>query len=239
MTSGPVSTDGQPLGQRGLRTRQRILEAVADGIEQQGLRGLRLADVAEEVGFSPPAFYQYFNDLDEAILALCEEVGAFIPAFPSPDDGWLEGATSSKSTQAFVERFFEYWDEHRAVLWSRNVAITAGDERFQEVRDETFKPVIDAMEARIEAAQNEGTISSSISPRSLGAVLTVMIDRIGMLAPQITETWGTEAERDLIRAVAFVFDRVLGIPPNGRAASQRSGRAANQRSGRARAQRRG
>jgi AcrR family transcriptional regulator len=59
----PTSTDGQPLGERGVRTRHRILEAVAAAIEQQGLRGLRLADVANEVGFSPPAFYQYFNDL--------------------------------------------------------------------------------------------------------------------------------------------------------------------------------
>src|SRR5687767_1289825 len=75
----PTSADGQPLGERGLRTRQRILEVIGVAIQRQGLRGIRLADIAQEVGFKPPAFYQYFTDLDEAILALCEEAGDLLP----------------------------------------------------------------------------------------------------------------------------------------------------------------
>src|SRR3546814_14803235 len=66
----PTSADGQPLGQRGLRTRQRILEVIGAAIQQHGLRGIRLADIADEVGFQPPAFYQYFNALAQANLAL-------------------------------------------------------------------------------------------------------------------------------------------------------------------------
>ena len=56
MPSTPTSADGQPLGERGIRTRQRILEVVGAAIQHQGLRGVRLADIAEAVGFKPPAF---------------------------------------------------------------------------------------------------------------------------------------------------------------------------------------
>jgi len=228
VTTDPTSTDGQPLGERGLRTRQRILESVAACIETQGLRGLRLADVAEEVGFSPPAFYQYFNDLDEAILALCEEVGHSIPAFPVPETGWNGPPDSPERTREFVARFFEYWDQHRAVLWSRNVAVIAGDDRFQDVRNDAFKPMVDALRAEIEAAQREGRVDRSVSPRALGASLTVMLDRMAMLTPQLVEYWGTDDEDDVVDAVAYIFDGVLGIE-SGRSATKRRPTAASGR----------
>lgn len=224
----PTATDGQPLGQRGIRTRQRILEAVAGAIEQQGLRGLRLADVAEGVGITPPAFYQYFNDLDEAILALCEEIGAFLPAFSFEDEGLTNGDGHSQSARAFIARFFEYWDAHRAVLWARNIAVTAGDERFQKVRAETFRPMIAAIEEFIEAGQREGRIDPSISRVSLGAALTMTLDRICMLKPQLQE-WGTGSSDELVDALAYVFDRALGVgnrgaPPAGPDSSADLGR---------------
>lgn len=206
----PTSTDGQPLGQRGLRTRQRILEAVARAIEQQGLRGLRLADIADEVGISSPAFYQYFNDLDEAILALCEEIGAFLPAFSVDAEGLTNGDGRAESTRDFVVRYLSYWDAHRAVLWARNIAVTSGDERFQTVRAETFRPMIAALEEFIRVGQDDGRIDPSVNPVSLGAALTMTLDRMCMLAPQLRE-WGTGPPEDLVDALTYVFDRALGV----------------------------
>ena len=205
----PTSTDGQPLGQRGIRTRQRILEAVAATIAQQGLRGLRLADVAEEVGITAPAFYQYFNDLDEAILALCEEIGAFLPEFSVDGDVLTHGDGSAESTGDFIARYFAYWDAHRSVLWTRNVAVTSGDERFQTVRDETFRPMVTALEGFIALGQREGRIDPSLSP-VLGRPLTMTLDRVCMLAPQLRE-WGTGSTASLVDALTYVFDRALGV----------------------------
>ncbi|BBY37997.1 TetR family transcriptional regulator [Mycobacterium mantenii] len=209
MVTVPTSTDGQPLGQRGIRTRQRILEAVAGAIERQGLRGLRLADVAEDVGISPPAFYQYFNDLDEAILALCAEIGGFLPTFSLDDEGLTNGDGSAESTRAFIARFFEYWEAHRAVLWARNIAVAAGDERFQTIRAEMFRPMVAGIEAFIRAGQREGRVDPSINPVTLGAALTMLLDRMCMLAPQLGE-WGTGSVDDLIDALAYIFSRALG-----------------------------
>ncbi|HXK22799.1 MAG TPA: TetR/AcrR family transcriptional regulator [Myxococcota bacterium] len=225
-----TSSIGQPLRDRGLRTRQKILEVIAGLIEQHGPRGLKLADVAEGVGFSPPAFYQYFRDMDEAILALCEEIGHQIPGFPFPEE-WGDGNASRRGSRPFVEKFLEYWDAHRAVLWSRNVAVYAGDPRYREIRDEAYLPLMEALMARIEVGQREGLVDPAIAPRSLAAILIVMLDRIGMLSSQMTQPWGDRPD-DVVDAVAYVFDRALGV--GDRARPDRAARAA----GRTRSRRR-
>lgn len=212
MSAVPTSADGQPLGKRGIRTRQRILEAVGAAIEQQGLRGLRLADVASEVGFSPPAFYQYFTDLDEAILALCDEVGELLPQFEIDSDAWGDG--HPHGTEPFVVRFFEYWNEHRALLAARHVAIMAGDDRFQHGANEAFRPMAEGLQAQIEAGQRDGRIDPALRPIALGAVLTLMLDLVSMLAPDLNRYWGADDSDELVAAVSFVFDRVLGVDPD-------------------------
>lgn len=204
----PTATDGQALGPRGVETRRRILEAMARLIEQHGVRGVKQSDVAREVGFSPPAFYQYFHDMDEAMLALCEYVSEQVPDYRSmAGETWDQ--VGEAGSREFIERFFEYWDEHRVVLHTREAMLDAGDARYRKIRDETFQPITRALMAKIEAAQQAGRIDPELSPRALAATLIVMIDRLGMLSPSVIEPWGDKAS-DVIAAVAFVFDRVLG-----------------------------
>jgi AcrR family transcriptional regulator len=204
-----TSTNGQPLGERGLRTRQRILEAIGAAIEQHGLRGIRLADIADEVGFKPPAFYQYFSDLDEAILALCEEAGDSLPWFEIAADDW--GDDHSSGARPFVTRFFQYWDEHRRLLTARHVAIMSGDGRFQAAANNAFRPIAEVLQGKIENAQRDGRIDPALHPVALGAVLNLMIDVAGMAAPALNRYWDAEDDSELVAAVSYVFDRVLGI----------------------------
>lgn len=212
MGATPTSADGQPLGERGLRTRQRILEAIGAAIEQHGLRGIRLADIAHEVGFKPPAFYQYFTDLDEAILALCEEAGDLLPRFEIDADDWGDG--HPQGTRPFVEQFFRYWDEHRPLLTARHVSIMSGDDRFQHAANEAFRPVAEALQAEITAAQHDGRIDPDLHPVALGAVLNLMIDVAGMSAPGLSRYWNAPDSKELVAAVSYVFDRVLGVEPD-------------------------
>jgi AcrR family transcriptional regulator len=203
----PTSAEGQPLGERGLRTRQRILEAIGAAIQRNGLRGIRLADIAEEVGFKPPAFYQYFADLDEAILALCAEAGELVPRFDIESGAWGEAG----GTRPFVEEFFRYWDEHRPLLTARHVAIMAGDDRFQDVATESLRPVAEALQGKIEAAQREGRIDPALHPVALAAVLNLMIDMTGMAVPKLNRYWDADDDAPLVDAVSYVLDRVLGV----------------------------
>src|SRR3954447_22949904 len=73
-----VAIDGRALGRRGAQTRRRLLDATAVMLETNGIRDLRVVDIARAVGSSPATFYQYFRDVEEAVLALAEEVGGEI-----------------------------------------------------------------------------------------------------------------------------------------------------------------
>lgn len=209
MGGTPTSAGGQPLGERGARTRQRILEAIGAAIQARGLRGLRLADIAEEVGFKPPAFYQYFADLDEAILALCEEAGDLLPHLEIDADAW--GEDHPHGTRPFVAEFFAYWDEHRPLLTARHVSIMSGDQRFQAAANEAFRPVAEALQGKIAEAQRDGRIDPSLQPVALGAVLNLMIDVAAMAAPALPRYWDGSDASELVDAVSYVFDRVLGV----------------------------
>src|SRR6185437_255113 len=67
--------DGRALGRRGARTRRRLLDATAALLETHGIRDLRVVDIARAVGSSPATFYQYFRDVETAVLTLTQEVG--------------------------------------------------------------------------------------------------------------------------------------------------------------------
>jgi AcrR family transcriptional regulator len=66
----PLALDGRALGQRGARTRRRLLDATSQLLETEGIRDLRVVEIARVVGTSPATFYQYFRDVDDAVLAL-------------------------------------------------------------------------------------------------------------------------------------------------------------------------
>src|SRR6202022_4514217 len=76
-SSGPglVAIDGRRLGQRAQATRRRLLDATAELLDAEGFLDLKVVDVARKVGTSPATFYQYFANVEEAVLALAEEVG--------------------------------------------------------------------------------------------------------------------------------------------------------------------
>ncbi|MBW2294605.1 MAG: TetR/AcrR family transcriptional regulator, partial [Deltaproteobacteria bacterium] len=75
-----VDQTGRVLGKRAQGTRQRLLDSTEQLLEAQSLRDLRVIDIARNVGASPATFYQYFKDVEEAVLALAEQASQEMPA---------------------------------------------------------------------------------------------------------------------------------------------------------------
>ncbi len=193
---------------------------MAAAIGRDGLRGVRLAEIAATVGISAPAFYKYFNDLDEAILVLCEDVQRSVPVFSFSSEHAL-----TDGSRDFIVRFFEYWDTNRPVLHARNVAITSGDARIAAVRERSYRPLREAVQAQIEAAQADHQIDEDIDSTQLAFVLSAMLDRMAAIAPQMVDGPYDKADiSTIVDAIAFVFDSVLGTREKARGVQQaRSG----------------
>ena len=164
-----VALDGRPLGKRGTETRRRLLDATALLLETHGIRDLRVVDIARAIGSSPATFYQYFRDVEEAVLALAAEVGdEIVPLAKLLDRSW-DGEAGLRAARELVAGFIDYWDRHRAVLRTRNLAAQEGDVRFREVRNRTLGEFTNRFTAKIAESRELGRIDEAITPPAAGA----------------------------------------------------------------------
>jgi AcrR family transcriptional regulator len=198
--SAPVALaiDGRPLGRRAQATRRRLLDATAELLESQGVRDVRVVDIARRVGTSPATFYQYFRDVGEAVLVLAEEVGDELHPLAEVLDGPWAGRAGLEPARRLVDGFVDYWDRNRAVLRVRNLAAQEGDRRFREVRVHALSTITDRLEARIAESQATGRVAPEITPYAAAAALVAMMERMaayhfdleprGVARPEIVET---------------------------------------------------
>lgn len=173
-----VATDGRPLGERGARTRRRLLEATEGLLAERGVRDLTVADIARAVDTSPGTFYQYFHTVEDAVLALAEEAGEQLAPISAFLEEPLSGPDGLERAHATVEAFLAFWDTHRAVLRTRNLAAQEGDQRFRDVRNRSLEPITLALAAQVEAAQAVGAVDASVTPYAAAAALVAMIERM-------------------------------------------------------------
>jgi AcrR family transcriptional regulator len=204
-----VALDGRPLGKRGALTRRRLLDATAGLLESHGVRDLRVVDIARKVGTSPATFYQYFRDVEEAVLVLAEEVGEDLaPVGELLARPW-RGKAGLGSAREMVDAFLRYWDGHRAVLRTRNLAAQEGDRRFRAVRNRSLQPLTEAVAAKVAQAQNGGKVGDGISPVAAAAALVAMLERMAAFHTDL-EPLGASREDVVETTARIIYQTVTG-----------------------------
>ena len=206
--------DGRPLGKRGALTRRRLLDATARLLEDRGVRELRVVDIAREVGTSPATFYQYFRDVAEAVLALSEEVGEDLaPVGEVLSRDWA-GPTGVDASRELVVAFIAYWDEHRAVLRTRNLAAQEGDQRFRAVRNASLRPLLEGFAAKVADSQRARRVDGAIAPIAAASALMSMLERMAAFHADLVPL-GVEPD-DLVETTARILHQVMtgGVPPS-------------------------
>jgi AcrR family transcriptional regulator len=170
-----LASDGRTVGRRGAATRRRLLDATAALLLTVPLRDLRVVDIAREIGSSPATFYQYFRDVEEAVVVLAEECGDSMATLADALRGEWAGLEAARD---FVDAFIAYWDEHTAVLRVRNLAAQEGDVRFRTLRRNSNRPFIDGLAAHVQAAQRAGRVEPALSPITAAAALMALLERM-------------------------------------------------------------
>jgi AcrR family transcriptional regulator len=208
---GPRTLDqsGRELGPRALQTRQRLLEATAEGLRQQSLRDVSVVEIARRAGTSPATFYQYFRDVTEATLLLAEQAAAETPALVELIEGPWRGQKGLETARALVDAFVRHWDAHRAVLLVRNLSAEEGDRRFQKVRRKAITPVIEGLARRVRESQEAGRIASEVHPYAAAAAAATLLERLSAYHREIEFFGATRG--DLVETCArILFQTVTG-----------------------------
>jgi AcrR family transcriptional regulator len=207
------AADGRVPGRRGRATRQRLLECTGEMLTTTSYRDVKVIDIAREAGTSPATFYQYFADVEAAILVLAEEMaqqGAHLTQIIA--DGSWDGADAAATALSLVDGLLGFWDEHRAVLRVVDLATDEGDGRFQKIRVGLLNDITRGLAEVTRRSQDAGRVPKGIDPMATAGVLVSMLAHVA--AHQYGfEFWGirtADVRASMARHVAW---GVTGIVP--------------------------
>ena len=174
--AGLRAADGRVPGRRGRATRQRLLECTREMLTTTSYRDVKVIDIAREAGTSPATFYQYFADVEGAILVLAEEMaqeGQRLTAIIT--DGAWSGDDAFATSLALVDAFLELWDRHRPVLRVMDLATDEGDHRFQKIRVRLLNDITKALADVTRRAQADGGVPKDLDPMAVAGTLVSML----------------------------------------------------------------
>ena len=212
-----VAQTGRKLGPRALKTRQRLLDATAELLQQRSVLDISVVEIARRVETSPATFYHYFKDVEEAALALAEQAALEMPAILDLIDGPWSGEAGVANARAIVDAFIQHWDRHHAVLMIRNFAAEQGDRRFQAVRRSALRPMLECFAQRVELAQQAGDVGQAIHPYAAAAAMAAILERLAAYHQEL-EFFGV-AREDLVETCALILVQTM----SGRVQDEESG----------------
>lgn len=170
------AADGRRPGRRGLATRQKLLECTATMLGAGSYRELKVVDIAREAGTSPATFYQYFADVESAVVVLAEDMAAQGKRFGDHvrTSTW-RGKKGYAAAEALVDEVIGFWEEHRSVLRVVDLATDEGDARFANVRTRLLNDLNNALAEAIADMKASGRLPDDVEPHATAGVLVSML----------------------------------------------------------------
>lgn len=193
------TADGRVPGRRGMATRQRFLDCTSDLLDARTFRELKVIDIARQAATSPATFYQYFADVEAAILVLAEELGDDTAALAAlVREGRWRGAAGYETALSLAAEFLSFWERHRSLLRVIELATGEGDRRFRQVRAAQLNQVTVALSEAIRAARS--VAPEEPDPMATAGILVAMLGQV--LAHRYGfEFWGIRTD-DVHRSMA-------------------------------------
>ncbi len=206
-----LATDGRVIGERAIATRQRLLDATLDLLRRDGVLDLKVVDISRDAGAAPATFYQYFSDLDAAILALSETaLDDEVPLVEFLQPPWSSAADIERA-RAFVQAYSEYWSDHYAVLIVRNLKADGGDVDFRSARSRANLLLLRRMAAMVTAGQEAERVPASLDPFAAAAAMMAMLDRLFTYQTEVRRR-GTSKSAQHETLTTILFQTLTGIP---------------------------
>jgi AcrR family transcriptional regulator len=209
------AADGRVPGRRGRATRQKLLECTADMLGRGSYRDLKVIDIAREAGTSPATFYQYFADVEAAILVLAEEMAIAAGRLPEivRASSW-RGRGGYERALALVDGMLEFWEEHRAVLRVVDLATEEGDQRFRQLRTRMLARITDTLADVYVTFRDEGRQPSELDPRAVAGSLVAMLSQVAQHRYGF-EFWGIKTADTREAMARQIYWGITGQKPPG------------------------
>ncbi|MGH9300797.1 MAG: TetR family transcriptional regulator [Acidimicrobiales bacterium] len=172
------ASDGRVPGRRGLATRRRLVECTGELLKTTPYRQMKVVDIAREAGTSSATFYQYFPNVESAVLELAEDLVHDAEAVVDLVAGPWRGSKGTATARALVAGFVEYWEVHRSVFNVVDLATEEGDFRFRNLRTRALNSLTQALRDAIAESQKDKRIPSDVDAMATASVLVSMMAHV-------------------------------------------------------------
>ncbi|MFJ7626603.1 TetR family transcriptional regulator [Streptomyces sp. NPDC097595] len=192
MTGQVRTVDGRVAGRRGQATRQKLLDCLSEMLSSSPYRDVKVIDVARKAGTSPATFYQYFPDVEGAVLELAEDVareGAGLTELVA-GRSWV-GKAGWQTSEQLVEGFLDFWRRNDAILRVIDLGAAEGDKRFNKIRMKVLNSVTGSLTESVKELQAKGKVDKDISAAAMAGSLVVMLAGVASHQKGFT-AWGVK-----------------------------------------------
>ncbi|MET8246141.1 TetR family transcriptional regulator [Streptomyces sp. NPDC005202] len=170
------TVDGRVAGRRGQATRQKLLDCLSEMLSSSPYRDVKVIDVARKAGTSPATFYQYFPDVEGAVLEIAEQMAAEGAGLTELLEGrsWV-GKAGWQTAQELVDGFLEFWRKHDAILRVVDLGAAEGDKRFYKIRMKILNSVNNSLADAVAELQSKGRVDKDVNPAAIAGSLVAML----------------------------------------------------------------
>ncbi|WP_081241452.1 TetR family transcriptional regulator [Streptomyces viridosporus] len=170
------TVDGRVAGRRGQATRQKLLDCLSEMLSSSPYRDVKVIDVARKAGTSPATFYQYFPDVEGAVLEIAEQTAADSAGLTELLEGrsWV-GKAGWQTAQELVDGFLEFWRKNDAILRVVDLGAAEGDKRFYKIRMKVLNSVNASLADSVAALQAKGRVDKDVNPAAIAGSLVTML----------------------------------------------------------------
>jgi len=176
MTGQVRTVDGRVAGRRGQATRQKLLDCLSEMLSSSPYRDVKVIDVARKAGTSPATFYQYFPDVEGAVLEIAEQMATEGAGLTQLLDGrsWV-GKAGWQTSQELVDGFLEFWRRNDAILRVVDLGVAEGDKRFYKIRMRILNSVNNSLTDTVTELQSKGKVDKDVNPAAMAGSLVAML----------------------------------------------------------------
>lgn len=213
MTGQVRTVDGRVAGRRGQATRQKLLDCLSEMLSSSPYRDVKVIDVARKAGTSPATFYQYFPDVEGAVLEIADSMAAESSELTELLAGrtWT-GKAGWQTAQDLVDGFLDFYRRHDAILRVVDLAAAEGDKRFNKLRMRILNAVFGSLSEAITELQSKGRVDKDVNPAAIAGSLVTMLSSVAAHQKGFT-AWGVKQAEIKPNLALLIYLGVTGKKP--------------------------
>lgn len=207
-----TNLQGQRLGRKGRITRDRILAATRELIEDPGGEELTISAIARKAELRVSLIYNYFPDFTDLFMtvmepAIEESQADYLRILEMP---WPDDDLDNKCAE-FVNAFLNFWERNVKLLHLRNSLAQQHDARVLSHRINFARRIVGHLKLQMGApSTNDGGVSqdmASVLYAGLERVVTIVTDVL-LEAPypsHIERSFGKKTLKQMARLMALAI----------------------------------